>query len=182
VVAFYSSLEAQNTNTDVALVDRGQESHENSATGTPAKPAIPPALLASKKKWPVVRFTNGMTKLCPPTDFTIDNVNGRIHASRTQVPLILAWALSIHKSQGQTLQRVRVNLGKIFAKGQAYVALSRATTMDTLQVLNFDAARVVAHPRVLAWHEENLEKRRQQQEFEDEMDAEAAVKGYHDRP
>lgn len=71
--------------------------------------------------------------------------------------------MSIHKSQGQTLERVKVDLGRIFEKGmsyhhlrwlrrawltllfhpgQAYVALSRATTLDGLQVLNFDANKV----------------------------------------
>ena len=62
--------------------------------------------------------------------------------SRHQVPLILAWALSIHKSQGQTIQRVKVDLGRVFEKGQSYVALSRAATMEGLQVLRFDPRKV----------------------------------------
>ena len=59
--------------------------------------------------------------------------------------------MSIHKSQGQTLDRVKVDLGRIFEKGQAYVALSRATSLDGLQVLNFNPAKVQAHPKVIAW-------------------------------
>lgn len=82
VIAFYSSLEAQNTNTDFALVDRGSGVEQNPAD---AKPVIPQALLKNPTRWPVVRFTNGMTKLCTPTDFTIENVHGRLEASRTQV-------------------------------------------------------------------------------------------------
>lgn len=61
---------------------------------------------------------------------------------RYQVPLILAWAISIHKSQGQTIQRVKVDLGRVFEKGQSYVALSRAATMEGLQVLRFDPKKV----------------------------------------
>lgn len=74
-------------------------------------------------------------------------------ATRTQVPLILAWALSIHKSQGQTLDLVKVDLGRVFETGQAYVALSRATSMDGLQVLNFNPRKVTAHPKVKAFYE-----------------------------
>lgn len=50
--------------------------------------------------------------------------------------------MSIHKSQGQTLERVKVDLARIFEKGQAYVALSRATSLEGLQVLGFDPAKV----------------------------------------
>ena len=76
-----------------------------------------------------------------------------MEASRHQIPLMLAWAISIHKSQGQTLDRVRVDLGKVFEKGQAYVALSRATNLETLQILNFDPSKVMAHPTVTRFYQ-----------------------------
>lgn len=102
--------------------------------------------------WPVVRFmlSDGSSRdlLCNRETWKIELPNGEVQASRAQVPLILAWALSIHKAQGQTLERVKVDLGKVFENGQAYVALSRATTMTGLQVLRFDPNRVTAHPKV----------------------------------
>ena len=102
--------------------------------------------------WPLVRFTlsDGSTRdlLCNRETWKIELPNGEVQASRAQVPLILAWALSIHKAQGQTLERVKVDLGKVFENGQAYVALSRATTMGGLQVLRFDPAKVTAHKKV----------------------------------
>jgi ATP-dependent DNA helicase PIF1 len=79
-----------------------------------------------------------------PQEFTVLNAEGETEARREQVPLILAWALSMHKSQGQTLERVRVDLRRTFEKGQAYVALSRATKLETLQVLNFNASKSVS--------------------------------------
>lgn len=102
--------------------------------------------------FPLVRFviSDGTTRelLCIRETWKVELPNGEVQASRSQVPLILAWALSIHKAQGQTLERVKVDLGKVFEKGQAYVALSRATSMDGLQVLRFDPKKVVAHDRV----------------------------------
>ncbi|KAK7014176.1 dna repair and recombination protein pif1, partial [Favolaschia claudopus] len=74
-----------------------------------------------------------------------------VRASRQQILLILAWALSIHKSQGQTLHRVKVDLSGVFDSGQAYVALLRATLLEQLQVTNFDPSKVQMHPRVIAW-------------------------------
>lgn len=81
----------------------------------------------------------------------VELASGEVQVSRIQLPLILAWAMSIHKSQGQTLERVKVDLGRVFEKGQAYVALSRATTLEGLQVLNFDPKKVQAHPKVAEW-------------------------------
>lgn len=106
----------------------------------------------TREVWPVVRFAiaDGTTRdlLCQREVWKTELPNGEIQASRAQVPLILAWALSIHKAQGQTLDRVKVDLGKVFEKGQAYVALSRATSLHGLQVLRFDRTKVNAHPKV----------------------------------
>ncbi|KAL8278375.1 hypothetical protein RQP46_009267 [Phenoliferia psychrophenolica] len=84
-------------------------------------------------------------------EFKVENQKGEKQASRKQYPIILAWAMSIHKSQGQTLPRIKVDLRKVFEKGQSYVALSRAVSLDGLQVIGFDAKKVEAHPKVIAW-------------------------------
>jgi len=106
----------------------------------------------SASRFPVVRFaiSDGTTRdyLCKREQWSVEQPGGEVQASRSQIPLILAWALSIHKAQGQTLERVKVNLSRAFEKGQAYVALSRATTLDGLQVLGFDPTKVMAHDAV----------------------------------
>lgn len=111
---------------------------------------------STTQRWPLVKFQllDGTSRelLCQPEVWRIELPNGEIQASRSQVPLILAWALSIHKAQGQTLERVKVDLGKIFEKGQAYVALSRATCQEGLQILRFDPKKVMAHDRVRSFY------------------------------
>lgn len=108
------------------------------------------------RKWPLVSFMqpDGSERhlLCQPETWKIELPNGEVQAQRQQVPLILAWALSIHKAQGQTLQRVKVNLGKVFEKGQAYVALSRAVSQEGLQVTGFEPRKVMVHPRVVEFY------------------------------
>ncbi|KAI9043414.1 DEAD/DEAH box helicase [Aspergillus affinis] len=108
------------------------------------------------KKWPLVCFVqpDGSERhlLCQPEAWKIELPNGEIQAQRQQVPLILAWALSIHKAQGQTLQRVKVDLGRVFERGQAYVALSRATSKEGLQVTRFEPRKVMVHPKVTEFY------------------------------
>jgi len=106
---------------------------------------------------PIVRFQkpgNGETYYVAVQReaFKMELPNGEVQVSRSQYPLILAWAMSIHKSQGQTLDFVKVDLARVFEKGQAYVALSRATSLSGLQVLGFNASKVMAHPKVIAWY------------------------------
>ena len=111
----------------------------------------------TSQKWPLIRFAiaDGSSRdlLCQPESWKIELPNGEVQASRSQIPLILAWALSIHKAQGQTLDRVKVDLGKIFEKGQAYVALSRATCQEGLQITRFDPKKVMAHDRVRTFYD-----------------------------
>lgn len=107
--------------------------------------------------YPVVCFQlpDGSTReiIVQPEEWKSELPNGELVAKRSQIPLILAWALSIHKAQGQTLERVKVDLGRVFEKGQAYVALSRATTQQGLQVTRFDAKKVMVHPKVVSFYD-----------------------------
>jgi len=115
-----------------------------------------PESMKDMREYPVVRFTaaDGTHRvvLCIPEDWKVELPTGEVQASRKQLPLILAWALSIHKAQGQTLERVKVDLGKVFEKGQAYVALSRAVSKQGLQVLRFEKSKVMAHPKVIQFY------------------------------
>ncbi|GMM29301.1 DNA helicase [Martiniozyma asiatica (nom. inval.)] len=86
--------------------------------------------------------------LVNPEEFKVEDEHENALVSRKQIPIMLAWALSIHKAQGQTLQKVSVDLRKIFENGQAYVALSRAVHRRGLQVLNFDKSKITTNVKV----------------------------------
>lgn len=110
----------------------------------------------TSRLYPLVLFSvaDGTSRelLVQPEEWTVELPNGEVQAKRQQLPLILAWALSIHKAQGQTLERVKIDLKRVFEKGQAYVALSRATSQAGLEVHNFDKSKVMAHPRVAEFY------------------------------
>ncbi|CAG9788773.1 unnamed protein product [Diatraea saccharalis] len=113
--------------------------------------------------FPVVRFKNKKEYTARTERWYVKNSNGTL-LCRRQVPLNLAWAFSIHKSQGLTLDCVEMSLSKIFEAGQAYVALSRAQSLDTLRVLDFDSRHVWADPHVLEFYQK-FRRRLQQMEI-----------------
>ncbi|CDO92244.1 unnamed protein product [Kluyveromyces dobzhanskii CBS 2104] len=108
-------------------------------------------------KLPLVQFFtpsgDARVVLVRPETWAMEDEKDVPLVSRTQLPLILAWSLSIHKSQGQTLSKVKVDLKRVFEKGQAYVALSRAVSRTGLQVLNFDRTKVKAHDIVVDFYQ-----------------------------
>jgi ATP-dependent DNA helicase PIF1 len=72
-----------------------------------------------------------------PQDFKNETIEGVVLCCRRQYPLALAYAMTIHRSQGLTLPRVEVDLTDVWEAGQAYVALSRAPDRDGLRIVNF---------------------------------------------
>lgn len=93
--------------------------------------------------FPIVAFRNGKEMVILPE--TWEQRDGDIRrATITQLPLRLAWAITIHKSQGMTLDAARIDLRKAFVEGMGYVALSRVKNMDNLYLtgINQMALRV----------------------------------------
>lgn len=91
---------------------------------------------APVKKWPVVHFHNGEVRTIQ-ADCRVNSLGDEKPYSllcRTQIPLAPAWAMTVHKSQSLTLDRVIVNLDRVFEEGQVYVALSRATGLKGLRI------------------------------------------------
>lgn len=89
---------------------------------------------SARARLPVVRFRNGEECTIDYAEWAFESGGVKV-ASRSQIPLNLAWALSIHKSQGMTLTNVEMSIDKVFAEGQAYVALSRVVSLAGLRIV-----------------------------------------------
>ncbi|XP_054706635.1 ATP-dependent DNA helicase PIF1-like [Uloborus diversus] len=103
------------------------------------------------QKLPIVKFVCGVQEAVQYEKWTVRAHSGLILV-RKMLPLKLAWAMSIHKSQGMTLDCVEVSLSRVFECGQAYVALSRARSMKGLRVLDIEPSSIRADPQVLKFY------------------------------
>jgi ATP-dependent DNA helicase PIF1 len=101
---------------------------------------------------PMVQFANGTKRLIEREKWDI-KVGDKVVGTRRQVPLALAWAMTIHKSQGMTLDRAELSLADCFEAGQAYVALSRLESLEGLTLLSFDPSKIKAHPAVVQYYQ-----------------------------
>lgn len=90
------------------------------------------------QKLPIVKLSNGYVVKVEYEDWTIENESGKIQAKISQIPLKLAWAITIHKSQGMTLDAAQIDLSKTFEVGQGYVALSRIKNIEGLKLMGFN--------------------------------------------
>ena len=78
-----------------------------------------------------------------PEEFKFETV-GLGRNVRSQIPLMLAWTITMHKAQGMTLSSVVAKCGKIFADGQAYVAFSRAKSLRGLRIEGLSQSKIMA--------------------------------------
>lgn len=96
---------------------------------------------------PIVKTVSGRTIVATPEKWSIDDEESSL-ASITQIPLRLAWAITIHKSQGMTLDAVEMDLSKSFEYGMGYVALSRVRTLDGIKLLGINDIALEVNPKV----------------------------------
>jgi ATP-dependent DNA helicase PIF1 len=106
---------------------------------------------------PIVKFLNNTELEIAMHEYALDGDNGEV-VKKIQIPLILAWAITIHKAQGMSLEFVRTDIGSsIFEYGQAYVVLSRITNLNGLSLINIDFSKIKAHPLIIDFYN-NMEQ------------------------
>ena len=98
---------------------------------------------------PIVITTQGRKIKLELEEWSLENDNGKVIATISQVPLRLAWAITIHKSQGMTLDGASIDLSKTFEVGQGYVALSRLKSIDNLNLLGLNPMALRVDPVIL---------------------------------
>ena len=106
---------------------------------------------------PVIRTADNRLITIERATWSIEE-EGTIKAEISQYPLRLAWAITVHKSQGMSLDAVEVDLSKSFEPGMGYVALSRVRTLQGLSILGINEKAFHVHPEVLAYDMELREK------------------------
>ncbi len=96
---------------------------------------------------PLVRTHTGAMIAADPTEWRMQD-GDKVLASITQVPLRLAWAITVHKSQGMSLDAAHMDLSKAFEYGQGYVALSRVRTLEGLSLAGINERALQSHPEI----------------------------------
>ena len=97
---------------------------------------------------PIVRTFSGRKIFVTPADWTVEE-EGKVLARVEQLPLRLAWAITVHKSQGMSLDAAEIDLSRAFVPGQGYVALSRLRSLAGLSLRGFNDMALAMHPRAM---------------------------------
>src|SRR5690606_19193991 len=104
-------------------------------------------------EYPIIEFQSGKEVSMQPDTWELRDGDKK-RASITQIPLRLAWAITVHKSQGMTLDTARIDLRKAFVEGMGYVALSRVKNVNSLYLtgINQMALRVSEEAQLIDVH------------------------------
>ncbi|MGB0925372.1 MAG: helix-turn-helix domain-containing protein, partial [Minisyncoccia bacterium] len=98
---------------------------------------------------PIVETHDGKRIKAERMDWTYADNDGKAMATIKQIPLRLAWAITVHKSQGMTLDAAEIDLSRAFEPGQGYVALSRIKSLSGLKLMGLNDVALQIDPSVL---------------------------------
>lgn len=99
-------------------------------------------------RYPIIETRSGARELTIAAAEWAVEENGKVRAKITQIPLRLAWAITVHKSQGMSMDAAAMDLSKTFEYGQGYVALSRVRRLSGLHLLGWSEKALSVHPEV----------------------------------
>lgn len=126
----------------IFIKNNPEEGYLNGTTGTVES-------FSPIDKMPIVRTHQGKKIKLNPEEWSLENDSGKVIATISQVPLRLAWAITIHKSQGMTLDSAQMDLSKTFESGQGYVALSRIKSIEGLRLMGINEMALRVDPLIL---------------------------------
>ena len=104
---------------------------------------------STKSPLPIVKFKNGEEEMVRHETWELQDQSARSLASRTQVALKLAWCMTTHKSMGQTIDYVEIDIHDAFGYGLAYVALTRFVSLTGLRIVKYNLQKIKNDPRVV---------------------------------
>lgn len=107
----------------------------------------------SETEQPIVRLRSGQKIKTSYADWTVEE-DGKIKGRLSQIPLRLAWAITVHKSHGISLDEAVIDLSKVFEFGQGYVAISRVKRLSGIYILGWNEMAFQVDPEVLEKDEE----------------------------
>lgn len=99
-------------------------------------------------RYPIIKTLDGRRITIVHMDWVVEE-DGKIKAQLSQIPLRLAWAITVHKSQGMSLDAASMDLSDVFEYGQGYVALSRVRTFGGITLRGYNQRALEVHPEVL---------------------------------
>ena len=99
----------------------------------------------------LIQFDNGITENIQRHEFEFYK-NDKLIATRKQFPLCLAYAITTHKSQGMTLDKLFVDFSRFFENGQTYVAISRVKTIQGLHISNFNPQKIKVDKKIVEFY------------------------------
>ena len=132
------ALIEDNSSDDIDEEAAGEKTAKAKKSAAKKDKEKPKSKKPTTQKMPVVRLNSGREVIAEPEEWIIEDETGEVLASYLQVPLCLAWAITIHKSQGMTLDAAEIDLSRTFELGQGYVALSRLKSLAGLQLLGMN--------------------------------------------
>ena len=99
-----------------------------------------------------IKLLTGIKVEIEMAEFTMLDPEGKPVVTATNFPISLAWAMTIHKAQGTSLDRMLVDLRRVWEPGQAYVALSRARDPNSLYIEGWNEKVIFSDPQVTKFH------------------------------